>query len=479
MSAISDNSRSKTLPFKYHPPTRSKCKVCEYLLENESAEPIIDVNGGKASSANNFPVHNWYNFVLGYTPEFPQYLIEQESLTPDDLVLDPFMGSGTTLVACKFLGIPSQGIDANDFMVDAARVKLNWDVDLDGLKQARDQFLINLDAKYREYSWVDHGSEGLIQHSLFETAGGEKQDYRLYVEQRRPEMLTDKYLSDKPFAKISLAHDLIEDMFQEGEIKAVFVLALLSIIVPISNVRYGPGFGVGKQKDDVDVLGVFADKLNTMIRDLESTSELQRQTTSDVVLGDARQLHKYFESNSVSRMITSPPYPGDHEYTKHTRLELIFAGYATDHKEFRVIKQRMLRGSTTNIYKNDNDRADVSDMESIAYVTDLIQQRLEKDGATSGFEKLYTKLVWEYFGGMHKALEECFEVLKPGGKISLLVSDSHAFKMVHIQTAAILREIGEKIGYVNPEIRLWQLKNSTSHRYFLRENILTLQKPIS
>ena len=110
-------------------------------------------------------------------------------------------------------------------------------------------------------------------------------------------------------------------------------------------------------------------------------------------------------------------------------------------------------------------------------ITEEIDTRLKSDGATSGFEKLYTKLIWEYFGGMYNTLLECFKVLKPGGKIALLVSDSHAFKMVHLQTANLLQRVGEKVGFVNSEILLWQLKNSTSHKYQLRENILIMQKP--
>ena len=81
------------------------------------------------------------------------------------------------------------------------------------------------------------------------------------------------------------------------------------------------------------------------------------------------------------------------------------------------------------------------------------------------------------FGGMAATLRECYRVLRPGGKISLLVSDSHAFKMVHIQTAELLRIVGERLGYVNAEVVLWQMKNSTSHKYQLRENILILEKP--
>jgi hypothetical protein len=121
-------------------------------------------------------------------------------------------------------------------------------------------------------------------------------------------------------------------------------------------------------------------------------------------------------------------------------------------------------------------RETIADLESIRSITALIEERLREDGATSGFEKLYTKLVWEYFGGMYLALKECLAVLRPGGKFALLVSDSHAFKMVHIQTAAILQEISERLGYRDSEIVLWQFKPSTSHKYDLRENILILKK---
>ena len=241
--------------------------------------------------------------------------------------------------------------------------------------------------------------------------------------------------------------------------------------------KYGPGFGVGKIKEDADVLKEFKNKAELMIHDLKSVSDQQRQVESITILGDSRKLTKYVPENSVSLMITSPPYPGDHEYTKHSKLELISQGYATDVASFRVIKKRMIRGSTTNIYREDNERRQVENITEIQKVTAEIEARLKKDGATSGFEKLYTKLVWEYFGGMSSALSECYKVLKPGGKIALLVSDSHAFKMVHIQTAQLLKLVGEQIGYENAEVILWQMKNSTSHKYQLRENILFLQKP--
>ena len=111
------------MPSKYNPPTRSFCKICEKAL-NDKVTPIIDTHSGKASSAKNFPFHNWYNFVLGYTPDFPEYLLKKFGATNKSIVLDPFMGTGTTNVVCKSWGIKSFGLEANDYFIDVAKSKL-------------------------------------------------------------------------------------------------------------------------------------------------------------------------------------------------------------------------------------------------------------------------------------------------------------------------------------------------------------------
>ena len=350
-------------------------------------------------------------------------------------------------------------MDANDFMVFAASQKLNWSVDHNELSRR----LREVNEAYRQVisqiNWDDF------------------QSIARRAENNRPPALDRRYISDKPLVKISALKTAIDRMKIPTAYHDIFVFAVSAILVPASNVKYGPGFGVGRQKEDVDVLELFNKKVNEMIKDLSGLTQHQRQTPASTILGDSRRLSEYIAPESVSLIVTSPPYPGDHEYTKHSKLELIFTGYATDIESFRTIKKRMIRGSTTDIYHEDNDRRIIEDIAGITEVTDEIDARLAQDGATSGFERLYTKLVREYFGGMAYTLAECLKVLKPGGKIAMLVSDSHAFKMVHIKTAALLSKVGVKAGFVNPEIVLWQMKNSTSHKYKLRENILILQKP--
>lgn len=447
--------------FSYHPPTRELCETCQALLRSDTRQPIILARDGKSSDSNGYPFHDWYNFVLGFTPAFPSYMLNREGISPEagDIVLDPFVGSGTTQLVCKLRGVKSIGIDANDFMVFAASQKLNWGLDAGTISALRTDIVDAYKAAAADIDWTN----------------------REFLEKRaaalRPEMMDSRYISDKPLLKIFLLRQAVDALDAADEYKDLFRFAISSILVPVSNVKYGPGFGVSKAKDDADVLAAFCKKIDLMVRDLSALSDEQKNTASRTILGDSRRLSQYVDPDSVALIITSPPYPGDHEYTKHSKLELVFQGFATSLSSFRTIKKRMIRGSTTNIYREDHEGELVHDVQEIVRITGEIARRLDKDGATSGYEKLYTRLVWEYFGGMAQFLREAWKVLKPGGKIALLVSDSHAFKMVHIETGKILRTIGESLGFTDAELLLWQKKLSTSHKYQLRENILVMRKP--
>lgn len=448
------------MPFTFHPPTRRHCEVCEQAPTD--LIPLIDSHQGKASSANNFPIHNWFNFVLGYSPQFPLHILQNLNISAGAFVVDPFIGSGTTGVVCKGLGIRSAGIEANDFFFLASKAKLNWSIDLNQLQRLGGKCIDLFDSRMTE---IDSGSSSSKVWKL--------------CAQYREKGLNERYVSDRPLAKLVLLRQAIELVCAKNEeMRTTLLFALYSIILNVSNIKYGPGFGVGKIKVDADVRAVFQQKIERMTNDLKvlQQSPLITGTQSDVYLGDSRELSQYLDPNSVDLMLTSPPYPGDHEYTKHSRLELMFSDLATSKAEFQKIKRRMVRGSTTNVYRDDECGRFIKNNSAIQSITAEITKRLENDNATSGFEKLYTKLVWEYFGGMFLVFQEAERVLKQGGKFALLVSDSHAFKMVHIPTAEILAQVAAEAGLSQNTIQLWQYKNTTSHKYRLQENILMLTK---
>src|SRR5438309_9991198 len=57
--------------------------------------------------------HDWYRFVLSYPAHLVQDYLTRFGVDSTQTVLDPFCGTGTTLVECKKLGIPSIGVESN------------------------------------------------------------------------------------------------------------------------------------------------------------------------------------------------------------------------------------------------------------------------------------------------------------------------------------------------------------------------------
>ena len=74
-------------------------------------------------------VHDWYRFVLSFPSHLVRDYLDAFGVDSTQRVLDPFCGTGTTLVECKKLGIPSVGIERNPMAGFASRTKLDWSAD--------------------------------------------------------------------------------------------------------------------------------------------------------------------------------------------------------------------------------------------------------------------------------------------------------------------------------------------------------------
>ena len=66
------------------------------------------------------PVHGWFWYKEGYAPEIVDYALGESGAKT---VLDPFCGTGTTLLASKEKGIASIGVDASPLAVFISKVK--------------------------------------------------------------------------------------------------------------------------------------------------------------------------------------------------------------------------------------------------------------------------------------------------------------------------------------------------------------------
>jgi hypothetical protein len=75
-------------------------------------------------------IHDWYRFVLSYPPHLVRDYLLDFGLSKGATILDPFCGTGTTVVEAKLCGLQAIGTEANPFPHFASSVKTNWDVDI-------------------------------------------------------------------------------------------------------------------------------------------------------------------------------------------------------------------------------------------------------------------------------------------------------------------------------------------------------------
>lgn len=90
------------------------------LLQINLSEELAEAIHSKAPTEGY--THPLYSYPARFSPEFPREIIRAFS-EPHDVVIDPFMGSGTTLVESMVAGRRSVGVDINPLAHLVAEVK--------------------------------------------------------------------------------------------------------------------------------------------------------------------------------------------------------------------------------------------------------------------------------------------------------------------------------------------------------------------
>ncbi len=413
---------------------------------------------------NDRPVHEWYRFVLSFPPHLVRHYVEKFGLARGHLILDPFCGTGTTLVEAKKLGIGSVGVEANAMAHFAASVKTDWDVEPGALARFGQEVAARVNGAVPESLLARDAKHFGV--SVY------KDQLRAFgAEQSR--LLIKDSISPLPLHKVLTLLDEIERHKADG-LRSHAKLALAKQTVKeISNLRFGPEIGVGKQKTDTPVLEPWLSALGNMVGDLQEHHAMTH-TPAKVFLADARDMRRHLSPGSVDAVITSPPYPNEKDYSRTTRLESVLLGFISSREDLRRQKQQFIRSNTRGVYKSDTDHSWVENIPSIQALADSIEERRLELGKTSGFEKQYAKVVRLYFGGMARHLSELRALLRPGAKLAYVVGDQASYFRIMIRTGQLLAEVAERLGYEVLDIDLFRTRFSTATKEHLREEVLLL-----
>lgn len=409
--------------------------------------------------------HDWYRFVLSYPPHLVRNYISKFHLDKDSVILDPFCGTGTTLVEAKLAGIKSIGIEANPFPYYASSVKLDWTISPDLLlSQAHDVAKATLGIL--EFQGIDDNQpfEVVQPDVALRTLGDEE-----------AKLLLANSISPLPLHKTLVLIDCLK-AYQNRPFYRHALLALANALVfKISNLYFGPEVGVRKPKLDVPVVSNWLVEIDKIVNDLHMVAG-KKFAEADVYLADARNLEN-LQPNSIDAVITSPPYPNEKDYTRTTRLESVLLGFITNKEELRKLKRTLVRSNTRGVYKGDDDDTWVAEHLEIQRIARDIEKRRIELGKNSGFEKLYSKVTRLYFGGMARHFAELRRILRPGAQLAYVVGDQASYLRVMIRTGQLLADIAVALGYELVDIDLFRTRLATATKEQLREEVVILRWP--
>ncbi len=228
------------------------------------------------------PIYNWIYFKEGFSRDLVLLLLKEFGAKEGEIVLDPFCGVGTTLLACKENGINSIGFDVLPLAVFASRVKLR-DYEISELKKVA--------------NWLF--SQKFVRPSLKSVPGWIR---RFFLRATLEDVLYFKSLIEQ-----------IEDQ----KIREFFLLGLMNAAMKCSFV-YKDGAVLKVKRHPVAPLKyMFRRIAKRMIRDLEKIEF--KPCSYFVDYGDARKLK--LADESVNYIITSPPYLNKIEYTRVYEIE--------------------------------------------------------------------------------------------------------------------------------------------------------------
>ncbi len=416
------------------------------------------------------PIHRWYRFVLSFPPHLVRRYIEQFEVRPCETVLDPFCGTGTTLVECKKLGISSVGIESNPIAHFASAVKTDWDVMPGELWDHAvsicelTEDILNSEGLGAEISDPDH-SGFTSQPEILCT-----------LPEEQVKLLIKNSISPLPLHRTIRLLESIEKyrhpVFSRYERLAVAA----ALVDSVGNLRFGPEVGVGKTKTDAPVAANWLEKVRTTAEDITSIKGFPI-TDARVIWGDARSMQSQIAPRSIDAVFTSPPYPNEKDYTRTTRLESVILGFVKNRYDLRNIKRALVKSNTRGVYKDDDDDLIVSKFSRVQDLADRIECERVRLNKTSGFERLYPRVTKLYFGGMARHLAELRRFLKPGASLAYVVGDQASYLRVLIRTGQQLSEIAQSLGYEVVGLDLFRTRFSTATKQHLQEEVLVLRWP--
>lgn len=392
-------------------------------LQPKRSKNLKAARSGTFTDNMKLPIHRWFRYSAGFSAEWAESVIRENSLGTDACVLDPFAGSGTTIIAAEKAGANAIGFESHPFVTRIAQAKLMWrSVDT---------------AKFRD------AAANLVASAKASSPPS--------LEQTAP-LLLKCYTDDALVVLFSLRDKFLSSPPKNKAIRELLWLAITAILRPCSHVGTAQWQYVLPSKKKAKTLSpieAFDAKVSEIISDVEYARSENFTSQAHIFAQDARQPSAIAPA-SIDLVVTSPPYPNNYDYADATRLEMTFWGEVETWGDLQSkVRKHIIRSCSQHSAAERLQLDDLLKLEVVSPIVDELTQvcrTLEEVRLTKGGKKTYHTMIAAYFVDLANIFRALRPVCKEGSRLCFVIGDSAPYG-VYVPAEEWLGRLALSVGF--------------------------------
>ncbi len=388
----------------------------EQILEVAELPEEISFNSTLEITSNNVNryTHGFFKYPCKFIPHIPRWAINKYT-KEGDTVLDPFAGSGTTLLESVILKRNSLGIDFDNFSHLLCKTKT---------KSLTKKEIEELES---------------IKSDLFENNGladlPDIHNLEHWFPKKNIELLRVLKTNIERFKRKEKIYNFLLVCFATTIRKGSF--ADKSSPKPYVSTR------IKKEPEDVKI--AFFKIFENHLKDIREFSKL-KLGKARMISDDARKIHDESLYNSIDLAVTSPPYINAFDYVRSLRLENAWLGFYGDENIIDVKKRQI--GTETISSKKYFHKKPVFGLDKL----DILISKIYK------VDKKRAYVVYQFFIDMEENIKQIYKLLKTNSHYIIVVGDSN-IRSIDVDTHNILMDIAKKNGFDVENLFSYIIKN--------------------
>jgi DNA modification methylase len=299
---------------------------------------LHEINWNFHDALSNHSLHKFHWYPGSFIPQIPSYLIELFS-SRDEVILDPFCGSGTTLVEALRLGRKAVGIDFNFIAALVSKAKTTFIAPI-SLEKFRRDFINKLE---NEKFKLNFNPSQITLNSKTTVNVAELK----------------KWFHVNTFQESILIWNMISEVKEpfKGILLMLFSGIQMKLSKPFKHWGYIADNVTPSKRRYVDAISLFINTFNEYTEEVNRFLDsplISKYTIDELnnrveVINASTLTYGLVEKESIDLIVTSPPYVSVTDYITSQRLSLYWFGEDISKNKFNEIGARWKRSRKASI----------------------------------------------------------------------------------------------------------------------------------